>query len=109
MVNVEQHFENEGLAVEDCVEAFGLEAQVDKAIEEFSELTQALLKHRYSGIGIENVIEEIADAHVMLYQLAHFYDVSSDTEPHAVINSVIAAKVARLKRRIDGTVTTDEA
>ena len=99
-IDVEKHFEDVGLAVEDCVEAFGVEAQIDKAIEELAELTQALLKHRKGEVGIERVIEEIADVHVVLHQLASFHDVAVDLEPNTVLDSVIAAKVYRLKEKV---------
>lgn len=99
-VDVEKHFDDVGLAVEDCVEAWGMEAQIDKAIEEMAELTQALMQHRIGRVPQEKVIEEIADVKIMMHQLSSFYDVAADSEPHAVLDSVIAAKVFRLKERV---------
>ena len=50
---------------------WGYEAQLDMAIEEFAELTQAICKVKRKGL-IEaqtNLIEEMVDAQIMLEQL----------------------------------------
>ena len=46
---------------------YGEQFQIDKAIEEMSELTQALIKARQGPDNLteENVLEEIADVWVM--------------------------------------------
>lgn len=66
----------------EAVETYGKEAQVDMAIEEMSELTKALLKHRRAEHSPEawdyektrrNILEEIADVIIMLMQLLMIY------------------------------------
>lgn len=54
---------------------FGAEKQTDKAIEEMSELIQALLKYRIKeGVNeLINVHEEIADVEIMIGQLRCIY------------------------------------
>ncbi len=54
-----------------AVDHYGPERQVDKAIEEMSELTKALLKLRYrkDEHTTEDVLEEMADVEIMLDQL----------------------------------------
>lgn len=60
---------------DDVIKAYGEQAQVDKAIEEMSELIKALLKLRYAEKDYEleicgdAVAEEMADAEIMLEQL----------------------------------------
>lgn len=54
-----------------AVDHYGSDRQIDKAIEEMSELTKALLKLRYDANEqtVENVFEEMADVEIMLDQL----------------------------------------
>ena len=64
-----------------CVNTYGAEAQVDMAVEEMSELTKALLKHRRKEAqgskdleaARENILEEVADVIIMLTQLIMIY------------------------------------
>lgn len=64
-----------------AVRTFGEDMQVDKCIEECSELTKALLKYRQmkKGFGgnkaelIENILEELADCEIMLEQMKIVY------------------------------------
>lgn len=86
-----------------AVETYGKEAQVDMAIEEMSELTKALLKHRRAERSPEawdyektrqNILEEIADVIIMLLQLVIIYGGRED------IRKDIAYKVERLDKRL---------
>ena len=59
--------------LKEIANTFGKEAQTIKAIEELSELIQALSKEiNYKG-NSENIAEEMADVQIMLYQLQFFY------------------------------------
>lgn len=63
-----------------AVQRFGDRAQTDKAIEEMSELTKALLKLRYCSkdyereILLDAVAEEMADTEIMFEQLKIIHD-----------------------------------
>ena len=61
------------------VDTYGTANQVDKAIEECSELTKALLKHRQKPgeEAREAIIDEIADVENMLNQLKIIYNCSA--------------------------------
>lgn len=61
---------------------FGISAQVDMAIEEMSELIQALSKFKRDKGHIDNIQEEIADVEIMLEQMKMVFD------PHNAISSV---------------------
>ncbi len=55
--------------IEKAVSHFGVQSQISKAIEEMSELTTELARFQ-NKIGMNvNIIEEIADASIMLEQL----------------------------------------
>ena len=84
-----------------AIERYGAEAQTDMAIEEMSELTKALLKHRraYKNFKAvpgkyitENVLEEMADVQIMLDQLYMIFG-----EPIIMRNR----KIERLKERLE--------
>lgn len=59
-----------------ALEAFGAQAQVMMAIEEMSELTKELCKHRRGRDNVEAIAEEIADVEIMLRQMAILFDCS---------------------------------
>lgn len=80
----------------DAIDTFGSEYQIDRAIEELAELTQALLKYRRAGeadLGdaLKNVHEEIVDAQIVLEQLKMLFAYDKQIEQ---------TKLARLKETI---------
>lgn len=87
-----------------AVNTYGKEAQVDMAIEEMSELTKALLKHRRAEHSPEawdyektrqNILEEIADVIIMLLQLIIIYG------GREIIQQDINEKIDRLEKRLN--------
>ena len=83
-----------------AIEHYGDGTQIDKAIEEMSELTKALLKLRHAEKDYEldilqkAVAEEIADVGIMLRQLRMIFDFDS------TILHYEDEKVQRLHRQI---------
>jgi NTP pyrophosphatase (non-canonical NTP hydrolase) len=75
-----------------AVEHYGEEAQKKQAIEECSELIQALCKDFRNKE--HNVEEEIADVMIMLEQLTNIYDMEE-------IDKWLGTKIDRLNRHID--------
>lgn len=72
---------------------YGKNHQVEKAIEECAELTQALMKDR-QGNAREMVIDEIADVYVMLAQMEIAY------ECHGEVADRIEYKINRQLERM---------
>ena len=75
----------------------GVQAQVDVAIEEMSELIKALLKYRRGGSDNKlhaDIIEEIADVEIMLEQLKIINLCDSEVE------KIKEKKLVRLYKRI---------
>ena len=65
----------------DVLESWGIAAQMDMAIEECSELINALCKLRRGRVGPGEVITEVADVMIMCEQLAcYFGEVNVDAE-----------------------------
>ena len=77
-----------------AIEKFGQEFQIDMAIEECSELINALCKLRRQRVGPIDVITEIADVQIMCSQLANMFG------EKAVANER-KRKIERLRKRID--------
>ncbi len=79
---------------------YGEEPQVDMMIEEMSELTKALLKHRraqYKGCQfnydrecVKAVVEEMADVYIVLLQMIHLYDAQD------LLDTYVRDKILRL-------------
>ncbi len=79
-----------------AIEAWGVDAQIDMIIEESAELIKALLKYRRDP-NIDRkveILEEIADAEIMLEQARTIFDTSNDVE------RMKADKLKRLHNRL---------
>lgn len=91
--------------LQECVDTYGAEAQVDMAVEEMSELTKALLKHRRKAAqgskdleaARENILEEVADVIIMLTQLIMIYG------GRDLVQETIENKVDRQIKRLANT------
>lgn len=89
---------------ERVIATYGEQTQVDKAIEEMSELTKALLKLRHAEKDFEidicgqAVDEEMADVEIMLEQLEIIFG-----NGEQVVNWK-QKKLERLERRLNGTI-----
>ena len=82
-----------------AVKHYGMQSQIDVAIEEMAELTKALLKTRRVGGGsVSSVAEEIADVQIMLEQLKIIFDCDNEVSVYRV------KKLSRLKERIEKEV-----
>ena len=103
-INTKERADYEVGILHEAIHKYGVDSQVDMAIEEMSELTKALLKHRraisnpnpdileFNSI-ISNIHEEMADVQIMLDQL------------YIIFGTPIKQrfqKIARLKERLDG-------
>lgn len=97
--------------LEKAVQEFGAPAQVDMAIEEMSELTKALLKHRRYCEGCqakgedrleEAIAEEMADVFIMLYQLIYIFGNAEQ------IQKVVWGKIERLQKRFQAKDKREE-
>ena len=77
----------------EAVRHYGAAMQEDVAIEEMSELTQAIMHFRRGRE--HNMAEEIADVLIMLEQLIIIHDC------RAVVEHYKAVKIARLRERIE--------
>lgn len=82
-----------------CIRAarvWGPGLQLWIVVEELGELLAALAQHIRGRVDTPAVLEEIADARIVLFQLA----VNLDPMGPAKIEKIMAAKLARLERRI---------
>jgi NTP pyrophosphatase (non-canonical NTP hydrolase) len=87
---------NERKIMQSALDKYGAKKQSDIAIEEMSELTKAIIKHRRYATAetYENLIEEIADVMIMCEQLA------MATE-YTEVGFGVRAKIERLKTRLE--------
>ena len=63
-----------------ALEAFGKSSQMQVAIEEMSELTKELCKHRRGRDNVEAIAEELADMEIMLQQMVMLFDCAGQVE-----------------------------
>jgi len=88
---------NRTLDITYIAEYHGYDKQTIKAIEEYSELIQAIAKFRTreSEEFKQNIAEEIADSYIMTAQLVYLLDINADD-----IEDMIDAKLKRERTRI---------
>lgn len=84
-----------------AVDIYGTEAQIWMAIEEMSELSDAIAKHRRDRVTRENVCEEIADVAIMMIQLAAIFGSEE-------VNDFLDEKISRLEKRLSKHVANSE-
>lgn len=89
-----------------AIDKYGTLGQIDKSIEEMSELIKALLKERYARMTnnhlaeIDNVCEELADAIIMLNQLVIIFTERYHAFSKEDLQKVVNFKLKRLEERI---------
>lgn len=79
------------------ISTYGVNPQVDMAIEECSELTKALLKFRRKPTSAtrHDIIDELADVQIMLNQMKIIFDCTGEVE------NMIDYKINRQLERIE--------
>lgn len=77
-----------------AINHFGVSSQIDVAIEEMAELTQALIHDRRGRSA--NLVEEIADVLIMIQQLEICYNI-----PHEKVKEMIDTKLMRLVMKLE--------
>jgi len=82
----------------------GYAHQKHKAIEEFSELTEALARDLNGQGGRKNVTEEMADCYIMLAQLELIY--GNHTDVAAFVREKLARTLKRVEAERAGEVKT---
>lgn len=80
--------------IQKIADYYGVIRQQDKTIEECAELIQALSKLKYGEFTTGNVIEELADAQIMLKQMFYLLDCEKD------VKKAMAYKIKRQLKRI---------
>lgn len=106
---------SEPKVLQQCIDTYGVDKQVDQTIEEMSELTKAFLKYRrkeYQNDGKNvnptsdgtdldkarvDILEETADVIVMLMQIIMIYGGRDEVQKN------IDQKVERQKKRLEGS------
>lgn len=86
--------ENETV-LEQAIETYGADAQLNVAIEEFAELTKEICKYKRYADNTKAIIEEMADCYIMLEQMKMIFGLDN-----ADISNAMDRKIRRLERRI---------
>ena len=77
----------------DAIYTYGEDAQIWMAIEEMSELSNALAKYRRGRVTREDVCEEIADVAIMMIQLSKIFGPDN-------VSDYLKSKLDRLNKRL---------
>jgi NTP pyrophosphatase (non-canonical NTP hydrolase) len=103
--------------LQECIDTYGADKQIDQTIEEMSELTKALLKHRRKAIQLEggnvnptpgtdltkaraDILEETADVIIMLTQIIMIFGGRDFVE--RTIESKVDRQKKHLRKGTDG-------
>lgn len=105
MADIKMDAAREVAIMERAIALYGVDHQVDVAIEEMAELTKAMLKMRRGAKSFgdweaewDAIREEMADVSIMLSQLELIYGDVADIEE---------AKLIRLQKRLDALADQD--
>lgn len=91
---------NHNTVLRAAINRYGKDSQIDKAIEEMSELTKALMKDRYKGVWrngkqeAAGVAGEIADVEILMNQLKFIFDCEDEVE------KIKGQKIERLNKEL---------
>ena len=83
-----------------AIDTFGVDMQLNVAVEEFAELTKEICKHKRGSDNVSNIIEEMADCYIMLEQMKIIFGLGN-----AVIEDAMIIKIQRLKNRLNNHPT----
>jgi NTP pyrophosphatase (non-canonical NTP hydrolase) len=85
---------------------WGIAAQVDMAIEECSELINALEKYRRGRVSEKEVITEIADVMIMCEQMAFIFgEEAVEEEKHFKLDRLLKRLLEHLKQKGNAPTT----
>lgn len=85
------------------VKTYGIHNQTLIACEEFGELIQATCKMLRGGYGVDHLIEEIADAEIMMEQLEIFYSIDRK-KIDEMKKYKLQRQLERIRRSMEGTI-----
>ena len=80
-------------------DTYGINEQLNILQEELAELIQAVSKYRRNG-DVDGLIEELADVHIMWWQIVYLLDKQIDDDICYLINQQEADKTSRQLFRI---------
>lgn len=78
-----------------AIDIYGVDMQLNIAIEEFSELTKEICKYKRGADNISYIVEEVADCYIMLEQMKIIFNLDSTD-----ISNIMTKKIERLKQRM---------
>ena len=83
--------------IRQAIETFGADHQKRLAIEEMAELTNALAKEGRGRVSDTDIITEIADVQIMIWQLSEMYN-----------REKVGEEIDRKLKRLDSTILNEK-
>lgn len=80
--------------ITDTLRTFGADSQKTMVIEECSELINALAKARRNRVTDKDIVTEIADVQIMIWQMKEVYG-------HDAVDAEVESKMKRLAARLE--------
>lgn len=95
--NIEQPNSNENSSIlNKAIKTYGVNTQLDMCIEEMSELTKEICKHKRGKNNYDEIVEEMADVYIMMEQLKIMLNISPED-----IELAKNIKLDRLRERLN--------
>ena len=87
---------------ESARDVWGIDAQMDKLIEESNELIKALVKYKECGeIALSHVVEEMVDVGILLTQMQYYLSTLKEVDGVGLYRKWLVAKSDRLKKILE--------
>lgn len=83
------------LVLRNAIRTYGIDQQLNVAIEEMSELTKEICKYKRDYINRKEITEEMADVYVMLWQMELMF---ANTDE---VFKMMSDKIKRLNERLN--------
>lgn len=81
--------------LDEAIQTYGTESQLNMAVEECSEFIDAIMKFRRGRVGVQEVVTEIADVMIMMEQMTIIFGGNSK-----IVECEILRKMDRLRSRL---------
>lgn len=81
--------------IEQAIESYGKDMQLNVAIEEMSELIKEICKNKRGADNIESITEELADCHIMMDQIQIIFGIDDND-----LYQKIQEKIFRLSKQL---------
>lgn len=85
------------MKIKKILDHYGIDKQIDIAIEEMSELIKELCKYKRGGNNVESIKEELCDTLIMCYQIQYAFNFKEELDIENLMNKKLDRQLERIE------------